>query len=81
MPAPTSLGELLASLRKRRGLTMAQVIALTKTPQSTCYWWEGPRSRPGPEDLQKLLDLYHATSEERLLAWDLRASAPIAPAA
>ena len=81
MPEPISLGPLLRSLRKRRKLTMAQVIALTGTAQSTCYWWEGPYSRPDPEDLKKLLDLYRATSEERLLAWELRAVAPARPTA
>lgn len=67
------LGDLLARLRQRRGMTMPEVVEALGIPRSTGYSWEGPHSRPEPENLQRLLDLYEATDEERLQAWDLRA--------
>ena len=67
------LGALLVELRRRRGLSMAEVIEHLGVPRSTAYGWEGAASRPEPEHLQRLLDLYAATDEDRLEAWRLRA--------
>jgi transcriptional regulator with XRE-family HTH domain len=88
-PSPRDLGELIRSLRLARGLKMPRVMELLSevrkrrnpnakpVPRSTAWWWEGPRSRPEPEDLQDLLDLYGATDAERLKAWELRTSNPL----
>lgn len=67
------LGDLMAALRTRRGLTMAQVIEELGVPRSTAYVWESASSRPDPEHLQRLLDLYEASDADRLHAWELRA--------
>jgi transcriptional regulator with XRE-family HTH domain len=68
------LAELLTNLRKRSGLAMPAVIDRLGVPRSTAYVWETTSSRPAPEHLQPLLDLYDATPEERLEAWRLRAA-------
>ena len=67
------LGELLSRLRQRRGLTIPDVVERLGVPRSTAYQWEWASSRPEPENLQRLLDLYEATPDERLEAWELRA--------
>ncbi len=69
------LGEYLARLRQQRGMSVPEVVEALGIPRSTGYAWEGPHSRPEPENLQRLLDLYEATDAERLQAWDLRARA------
>ena len=68
----TTLGAALAALRKRAGLSMAEVIERLSMPRSTAYWHESASGRPSPEHLQALLDLYQATDDERLEAWRLR---------
>lgn len=70
------LGELLKRMRKQRGLKVRHVIEALGVPRSTAYFWETPAGRPDPASLGKLLDLYGATPEERLQAWQLRASDP-----
>lgn len=67
------LGEFLSRLRQRRGLTIPDVVDRLGVPRSTAYQWEWQSSRPEPENLQRLLDLYEATDAERLEAWELRA--------
>lgn len=56
---------------------MTDVIEQLQVRRSTAYWWEGPQSRPEPEELQRLLDLYGASPEEQLLAWRFRTSDPL----
>ena len=71
------LGELLRRLRTGRSLKMATVIERLQVPRATAYWWETPRGRPEPEQLQRLLDLYDASPADRLKAWELRTSDPL----
>lgn len=66
------LGALLHSLRERAGLPMTRVVVELGVPRATAYAWEGADSRPEPENLKRLLDLYGATDDERLHAWELR---------
>lgn len=67
------LGSLLKAMREGAGLSLLKVRGKLGIPRSTLYMWESPASRPEPEDLQRLLDLYRATDEQRLKAWELRA--------
>lgn len=68
------LGPMLRRLRLRNGLTRAQVQAHMSCSRSAVHWWESAEGgRPRTEQLQRLLDLYGATDNERLLAWKLRA--------
>lgn len=66
------LGEHLRTLRKRKGFSVAKVIDALGVPRSTAYHWEGPSSRPDPVDLKRLLDLYEATADDKLRAYELR---------
>lgn len=68
------LGDHLKDLRTRAGLTMSEVVEKLGIPRATGYLWESPRSRPEPESLQRLLDLYNASASDRLRAWELRAA-------
>ncbi len=70
------LGPFLRALRERAQLSVSDVVERMTIPRSTAYYWEGPLARPAPEHLQALLDLYDASPEERLRAWELRAAAP-----
>ena len=77
---PYMLGEFLTTLRTSRGLSVPDVVERLGIPRSTAYAWEQPQSRPEPENLQALLNLYEATDEERLRAWELRAAGSAASA-
>lgn len=66
------LGEHLKALRRRRGFSVAKVIEDLDVPRSTAYHWEGPASRPDPVDLKRLLDLYEASDDDKLRAYELR---------
>ena len=70
------LGEMLRRLRESRGLKVADVVEALDAPRATIYHWEGPNSRPEPESLKPLLELYEATDEERLAVWELRGTPP-----
>lgn len=71
-----SLGQLLRELRGGRSVTaVCQELGIAS--RQTIYTWEGPRSRPEPEDLARLLQHYGATQEQIDLALRLRAG--IAP--
>lgn len=69
----TTLPKLLASLRERRGFSVADVGRRVGVARSTAYSWEAT-GRPGPETLGRLLKLYEATEEEELQAWRLLSS-------
>lgn len=68
--------DLSALLRELRGdrdvATVARELGVVR---SAVYLWESTshaRRAPSPPNLQKLLDLYGASREQRLLAWRLR---------
>lgn len=65
------LGEHLARLRERAGLTIENVMEQLDLGKSSVYWLEGPNSSPSIETLQGMLRLYKASDADRLLAFDL----------
>jgi transcriptional regulator with XRE-family HTH domain len=73
------LGVLLRELRgPRRAQDVARDLGVVR---SAVYLWESTtpaRRLPSATSLQRLLDLYGATDEQRLLAWRLRSQAETA---
>lgn len=66
------LHEHLKALRGAAGLTIRDVREALEVPKATAYAWETRGARPEPEQLQRLLDLFNASDEDRLTAWRLR---------
>lgn len=68
----------LAALRERSKLSKPEIMAALGVSRPTVDSWENPGAgnrAPSPAHFQALLDLYDASPEERLRAWELRASA------
>lgn len=69
------LGQYLRQLRGDR--RVAEVVrAIGIKSKQTLYTWEGPRSRPEPEDIVRLLKHYGCSAEEIDRALRLRAGLP-----
>lgn len=74
-----TLGELLRRLRERSPSGRTSVTAASRAleiPRTTIYMWEGPTSRPEPEDLRRYLEWLGAPEAWILVALDLRSRAP-----
>lgn len=78
-----TLGRLLRTLRGERSASdVAKRVGVTR---KALHLWESPsenpanRRMPSPEHLQRLLDHYGASVDDRLAAWALRAAFPAAP--
>ena len=67
-----SLGQLLRDLRAKRSVT-AVCRELGIASRQTIYTWEGPRSKPEPEELVRLMIFYGATQDQIDHALRLRA--------
>ena len=68
-----ALGELLRDLRGTR--KVAEVATRLKVGRAVVYMWEsstGSRRLPSAPNLQRLLDLYDATPDQRLEVWRAR---------
>lgn len=66
------LGAMLRSLRHASGMRAVDIVRELDVPRATLYCWEGEGSRPAPEDLHRLLNLYSVTDAVRLRVWELR---------
>lgn len=64
------LGQFLRDLRGDR--SAKEVYEALGVPKPTFYMWEGPRSRPDPTDLKRLLDFYGVDADQELEAFRLR---------
>lgn len=66
------LGQLLREKRGARKVTeVCRELGIAS--RQTIYTWEGPRSKPEPEDLVRLMRHYGCTEEEIVYALRLRA--------
>ncbi len=72
------LPEHLKALRIAAGKTVRDVREALGVPKATAYAWESEGARPEPEQLQRLLDLFEASDEDRLTAWRLRSAPRVA---
>lgn len=73
------LGQYLRELRGgRRVVDVISAVGINS--RQTLYTWEGPHSRPEPEDIVKLLQHYGCTDEQIDRALRLRAGLPALPA-
>ena len=78
---PETLPQLLRRLRG--GRSPDDVARQVGVEKSSVYFWEQEntgrtRRRPSVAHLSKLLDIYGANDDQRLLAWQLLAT-PVAP--
>jgi hypothetical protein len=68
------LGQFLRELRGPR--RVSAVCRELKMSRQTLYTREGPRSRPDPEEIVRMLQHYEATEEQIVHALRLRAMPP-----
>jgi transcriptional regulator with XRE-family HTH domain len=76
---PAHLGQLLQRLRERKGIARRDVAERFKVAETYPWELEGQYSCPSPKLLEEILDGYDATTEDRLLAYRLRARATPRP--
>lgn len=71
-----TLGEQLHAYRKSSGRKVGAILDHMGIAKATLYWWEGPKSRPDPADIDRLLAFYGCTEAEIEVAQTLRRLLP-----
>jgi transcriptional regulator with XRE-family HTH domain len=68
--------DILRTLRKRKGYTVQQAADLIGVTRVTLHTWEGGQKAPKAPALQKAMEVYGATEDERAEVARLRAFGP-----
>jgi transcriptional regulator with XRE-family HTH domain len=76
---PEHLGALLQRLRERKGITRKQMAEHLGMADTRPWELEGRYSSCSPRMLERILDFYEVSTEERLLAYKLRSDATPRP--
>lgn len=76
---PEHLGAFLRQLRERKGLTRKQMAVQLGMADTRPWELEGRYSSCSPRMLERILDFYEVSTEERILAYKLRSDATPRP--
>lgn len=71
-----TLGAYLRARRLASGKTVAAIVEHMGISRPGLYWWEGPKTRPDPADIRRLLEFYGCSEEQIVEAQRLREQLP-----